>query len=57
MTFVYEHTPCSPCRARAVELLLEPDIMPRELLAECRFDANEEIRGMARQAGSNSRRN
>jgi hypothetical protein len=48
MTFAYEHTPCSLCRARAVELLLEQGVMPEELLAECRFDANGEIRAMAR---------
>jgi len=43
--FVYEHTPCTNCRGRAVQLLSSPP-------EECRYDADEEIRARLRPAES-----
>ncbi len=48
MTFAYEHTPCSLCRARAVELFLGHDVMPCKPFPQCGFDANGDVRVMAR---------
>jgi hypothetical protein len=55
MRFVYEHSPCSLCRAGTVELLLELGMLPDELREECALDANEDIRekvGNGRGLGS-----
>ncbi len=43
MLFAYDHTPCSNCRYRALRLL-EVDKAPPEIVEECRFDANPDIR-------------
>jgi len=44
MLFAYEHTPCSQCRERFVAELMEFGKAPREVIEECRFDANPAIR-------------
>ncbi len=44
MLFAYEHTPCSNCRERSLTRLLEFDKVPSEVLEECQFDANPDIR-------------
>jgi hypothetical protein len=41
---VYEHSPCTNCRRRAVKALLDTGRAPGWLVDECRFDANREIR-------------
>jgi hypothetical protein len=44
MRFAYEHTPCSNCRERFLARLLEFNKAPPQMLEECRFDANADIR-------------
>ena len=47
LQWVYQTTPCSICRHRAVEALLEQNLLPSELLEECRYDCSEAIRQLA----------
>lgn len=49
LNWIYEHTPCSNCRRQAVELLLKQGKIAPEVLEECRYDAIERIRKMARE--------
>ena len=51
MLFVYEETPCSNCRARAVEILASTGQLPGWLIEECRDDCSEEIRLIAKNSG------
>ncbi|QDG53091.1 HEAT repeat domain-containing protein [Persicimonas caeni] len=44
LTWVYEKGPCSRCRTRAIEHLLEWGELSDKLRDECRFDVVEEIR-------------
>lgn len=46
---LYEYGPCAWCRERAVTLLHAMDALPAWLRAECRFDANLELRVKVRQ--------
>jgi hypothetical protein len=43
---LYERGPCSRCRRRALEFVGTIDTVPARLVAECRYDANPEIRRM-----------
>ncbi|MGA3373305.1 MAG: hypothetical protein ABSC48_16235 [Terracidiphilus sp.] len=43
---LYEKCPCSFCRRNIVSSLLERNALPRDLRAECEWDANFEIREM-----------
>lgn len=51
LNWVYEQTPCSNCRRQAVEFLLRLGKIAPEVLEECRYDAIERIRKMAREFG------
>jgi len=44
LKWVYENTPCSNCRFRAVRQLIEWQQLDEAILYECKFDANEDIR-------------
>lgn len=41
---VYEHSPCTMCRRRSVEILLAQSALPDEIRAECAYDCNPRIR-------------
>lgn len=41
---VYENSPCTMCRRRSVEILLEKSALPEDLRAECAYDCNPYIR-------------
>jgi hypothetical protein len=41
---VYSCTPCENCRFTALEQLDRQDVVPPWMMAECRFDSNEECR-------------
>jgi len=43
---LYEREPCSSCRERAVELLLERNALSEKMREECLWDANQEIRDL-----------
>ena len=44
LLLVYEHSPCTNCRGRAVKALRKRKRVPDWLSEECSFDADEEIR-------------
>jgi hypothetical protein len=44
---VYEFGPCAMCREFIVHDMLKADLLPESIVAECRFDANPDIRQMA----------
>lgn len=44
--FVYEHSPCSCCRLRALKLLASTGTLPPWIADEARLDANEKIRSL-----------
>jgi hypothetical protein len=46
MYFVYEQSPCSNCRGKAVQILLDASNAQDWLLEECRHDSQEETRTM-----------
>jgi hypothetical protein len=46
MHFVYEHSPCSNCRRRAVQSLIAINAAPAWLLEECRHDSSEQTRAL-----------
>lgn len=46
LLFGYEQTPCSQCRARIVEHLVERELMAPDIREECHHDANAEIRAL-----------
>jgi len=48
---VYERCPCSFCREQAVELLLKRNDLLPALMAECEWDANEDIRELVKGKG------
>jgi len=48
LILVYENTPCSNCRASAVETLCEIKALPSEIKDECLYDGSEEIRDLAK---------
>ncbi len=43
LNWLYNTNPCTICRGRAVELLIESKSLAADLAIECRFDASEEI--------------
>jgi hypothetical protein len=43
---LYEHGPCANCRSRAIERLLQVASVPDWMRAECRYDADPDIRAM-----------
>ncbi len=47
LLYVYEHSPCSICRQRAVEALSSTGLAPAWLLAESEFDAQPHTRLLA----------
>ena len=46
---VYENSPCTMCRRRSVEILLEKSALPEDISAECAYDCNERIRQLVTQ--------
>ena len=44
LMLVYEHSPCSNCRRRAVKTLLRANQAPEWVIEECRFDVDEDLR-------------
>lgn len=46
MRFVYDRTPCSACRHRAVELLLAAGAATPALIEECRYDCDPDTRDL-----------
>ena len=49
LTHIYEHSYCSCCRDRALRQLGKRRLLTEEMLQECLFDSNEEIRHYAAQ--------
>lgn len=49
LVWVYEKTPCSICRHHAVKRMAELNRMPDKILAECFYDADDDIRKIAYQ--------
>ncbi len=47
LLWLYEHTPCSNCRAHSVENLIELNQLPNEVRQECLSDCSERIRELA----------
>ena len=45
---LYERGPCSFCRERTVHRLIERGALTEELRLECSFDANGDIRDLAK---------
>ncbi len=48
LLWVYEQTPCSLCRAKSVERLVERKAAPRHVLEECLWDSVADTRQLAR---------
>lgn len=46
MLYVYEHSPCSNCRATAVEVMVKSATLPAWVAAECSHDSSDHIRGL-----------
>lgn len=46
LLYVYEHSPCSTCRQRAVQELVESSIAPAWVLSEAASDADPETRAL-----------
>jgi hypothetical protein len=44
---LYCCTPCENCRFTALEQLKRQNVVPPWMMAECRFDSNEECRKLA----------
>ncbi|MCM1541247.1 MAG: hypothetical protein NC121_08295 [Blautia sp.] len=49
LPYLYEHTLCSFCRAYIVKEMGRRHMMTEELLRECLYDSNDEIRNYARK--------
>lgn len=47
LPMLYEYNPCSFCRESALVYMSKHRMLTREVLEECRFDSNEDIRCMA----------
>lgn len=54
MLFVYEESPCSNCRCRAVKGLVDTSMAPAWLLAEGQNDSSEDIREYVRREDGSS---
>ena len=50
LQFIFEHNYCSECRCDALRQLGRRRMLTPELLAECLYDSNDEIRTYARRA-------
>ncbi|MFO2464437.1 formylglycine-generating enzyme family protein [Pseudomonas sp. 15FMM2] len=48
LLYVYEFSPCSTCRKRAVKALIDTNTAPAWVLAESTFDADPETRALVR---------
>ena len=44
LIFGYEYSPCSCCRENIIDELARRNLMTKDMIAECRFDSNSEIR-------------
>lgn len=55
LLYVYEFSPCSTCRRRAVSALIASDIVPKWVLTESTFDADPETRKLAADALADSK--
>ncbi|MBR4077203.1 MAG: hypothetical protein IKK17_01210, partial [Oscillospiraceae bacterium] len=49
LPILYTYTPCSYCRESALEYLSKHKMLTNEILEECLFDSNEDIRNMAKR--------
>ena len=49
LPILYEYTPCSYCRESALEYLAKHRMLTKEILEECLFDSNEDIRLFAKK--------
>ena len=49
LPILYTYTPCSYCRESALEYLSKHRLLTKEILEECLFDSNEDIRNMAKK--------
>jgi tellurite resistance protein len=47
--WVYENTPCSNCRRIAVTELRQLGLLSKDILLECLYDADEELRSIAQE--------
>ena len=47
LPLMYEYNPCSYCRQTAVEYLAQHRMLTKEILEECLYDSNADIRTMA----------
>lgn len=47
LPLLYEYNPCSYCRESALAYMSKHRMMTKEILMECQFDSNEDIRRMA----------
>ena len=54
LKWVYENTPCSNCRERAVKQLYKFNQLDPATLYECQFDCSEDIQAVAKQLIVNS---
>jgi hypothetical protein len=54
--FAYEHTPCTNCRLRAMELLVSMAALTPWIVEEARLDASSEIRALVRDHDVDSNR-
>lgn len=54
LLYIYEYSPCSDCRRRAVGLLVDTDVAPAWLLEESTFDSDPQTRVLASKALSHT---
>lgn len=54
LLYVYEHSPCSTCRRRAVKALIDANTAPAWVLIESAFDADPETRALVGETALNS---
>ena len=47
LPLLYEYNPCSFCRKSALEYMSKHRMLTKDILEECRFDSNDEIRQFA----------
>lgn len=47
LPLLYEYNPCSYCRESALAYMSKHRMLTKEILEECRYDSNEDIRKMA----------
>lgn len=47
--WLYENTPCSNCRRDAVKELQQLGLLSKDILLECLYDADEELRSIAQE--------